>query len=246
MFFAYWENKKRKKKPLLIEVCHNIMKKKNPDFIIITNNNLHKYINISSIPENIINMNNITFKTNYLRYKILYEHGGLYIDSDMIVIDKDIYKKMINLLNSDKELVIYNDFNNAFFAAKKKSEILYKVIYEMEIIANNYSVGELDNNNFFTTTLIRSIIINNNLKDRCVLPPHKATFYIGWKNSLNYVKNTVNIKNKYLDKMKEVSVVTLYRQVYNFIENSEKYNCIDDILNDNILLSDILNYAIKI
>ena len=46
--------------------------------------------------------------------------------------------------------------------------------------------------------------------------------------------------------MKEVSVVTLYHQVYNFIEKSDKYNCIDDILNDNMLLSDILNYTIKI
>lgn len=95
--WLYWENPAGKEKPYHIQLCHDLVKKFNPDskVIILNQDTVHKFVDL---PRGWYNLKHIAHKADYVRVALLYKYGGIYLDSDMISLDSldrvfDLLKK---------------------------------------------------------------------------------------------------------------------------------------------------------
>lgn len=103
--FLYWDNPPGKiVSPEYIELCwESIYKHCGEDFDIhmVTTANVRQFLpNISDMFFDIAQINN---KSNFLRYTLLKEHGGIWLDSDLILFKS--LKPMLELLTQEIDLV---------------------------------------------------------------------------------------------------------------------------------------------
>lgn len=135
--WLYWEDANNKKRPSYIDLCiKTIYKHCEKDFKInLTNEkNIKDYVHLH---ENLNNVKEIAHKADYIRYKLLYEYGGIWLDCDMIVMKNLIeIEKMIH----DHDFVIRGTEESLsinFIGSNKKNKILEKCILEIEKKLNN-------------------------------------------------------------------------------------------------------------
>lgn len=139
IIWSYWDSET---KPKFIENCIKSWKKYNPSFEIhiLNQNNYKKYI---SSPLNYKNFEQITRFADFLRFQLLSEHGGIWIDASIIcnesldwVVDQNEYEFVgyytPNFTTIDKYPVI----ENWFLASSKKSYFMQKWNKEVQSIKN--------------------------------------------------------------------------------------------------------------
>jgi hypothetical protein len=88
--WMYWENKPGKTKPNFLKLCFDTVKlhcKKNFKIHLLNDKNIHKYL--PELRSDLDDKLSIQQKTDYLRIKLLYKYGGIWLDSDTIVM-KDL------------------------------------------------------------------------------------------------------------------------------------------------------------
>lgn len=71
------------KKTLMIKICIESWKRILPDFKIIEWNETNIDMRSSPYIEKTYQDNNWAFVADYVRFKVLYENGGLYFDTDV-------------------------------------------------------------------------------------------------------------------------------------------------------------------
>ncbi len=103
--WLYWDNKPgHTEPPPYIQLCwESIRKHCGADFDIhtVTTANVKQFLpNISDMFFHISQINN---KSNFLRYTLLKEHGGIWLDSDLILFQS--LKPMLDLLKDNIDLV---------------------------------------------------------------------------------------------------------------------------------------------
>ena len=98
----------RKKKPKLVRDCISSWKKFLPDYEIIEWNDKNSDLN-NPFVEYFYKQKKWAFVSDYIRLKVLYEFGGIYLDTDMLVI-----KKFDDLLN---EKTFLGTENNQYISA---------------------------------------------------------------------------------------------------------------------------------
>ncbi len=96
--FLYWENKPGvKKRPEYLDLCFESVKKNcsdSFDIILLNEKTVHNYL--PNLRKDLDKKLSIPQKTDYIRYLLLYKYGGIWLDTDIIVV-KDltpIYKKL--------------------------------------------------------------------------------------------------------------------------------------------------------
>jgi mannosyltransferase OCH1-like enzyme len=102
--WIYWDNPVGKTTPNYIQLCwESIRKHCGVDFNInlVTTNNIKDFL--PSIGEEFFSLSQINNKSNYLRYNLLKEYGGIWLDSDIIIL-KNI-KPLTNILNNEINLI---------------------------------------------------------------------------------------------------------------------------------------------
>ena len=82
--WMYWENKPERTKPKYLELCYQTIVKHNQNFNI---NLLNEKSIMQFLPElrNDINRLSIPQKADYIRLSLLHKYGGIWLDSDTIV-----------------------------------------------------------------------------------------------------------------------------------------------------------------
>ena len=85
--WMYWENKSGKTKPEYLKLCYQTIQKncKNSFNInLLDEKTVYKYL--PNLRKDLDEYLNIPQKTDYIRLALLYKYGGIWIDSDTIVI----------------------------------------------------------------------------------------------------------------------------------------------------------------
>ena len=140
IIWLYWQNKPGKTMPVYLQLClDTIYKKCNRDFEINLLNEKTVYNYLPDLRTDLEELQ-IAQKTDYIRIKLLYEYGGIWLDVDTIV--------MSNLLPVIKKLESYdfvgfgctgmyckNGFpkpSNQFLAARKGSILMKNVLTELD------------------------------------------------------------------------------------------------------------------
>ena len=85
--WMYWENKPNMTKYPYLDLCYKTILKNSPNFEIrlLDKKSVKKYI--PDLRDDINKCMNIPQKTDYIRLKLLYMYGGIWIDSDTIMIN---------------------------------------------------------------------------------------------------------------------------------------------------------------
>ena len=137
--WLYWKNVSGKKTPYYILKCHENIKlycEKDFKVVILNEKTVKKYIS-DLIPE-YEQLNQVAHKADYLRFKLLYKYGGIWLDSDTILFRslKEVIQKI-----AEVGFVCMGYFNDslgkvfpliAFLGAIKGSEICLMMIQNME------------------------------------------------------------------------------------------------------------------
>jgi hypothetical protein len=133
--FYYWENIPSTFKPEYINLCHKTIEKhgntESTQAILVTPSNLKELLPEIVLPDIYTNdfggTANISVKVDYLRVKLVQKYGGMYIDSDTIVM------KSLNWIKSYLEKYDFvgttehgKYYINGWFASRKNGEIINK------------------------------------------------------------------------------------------------------------------------
>ena len=86
IIWMYWENKPGHSKPAYLELCYKtVLKHCSNSFNIILLNEKTVYKYLPNLRKDLDKKLNIPQKTDYIRYLLLYNFGGIWLDSDIIV-----------------------------------------------------------------------------------------------------------------------------------------------------------------
>ncbi len=103
--WMYWDHKPGyTEAPAYIKLCWNTIHKhcgNDFEIYLVTSDNVKQFL--PNIPDTFFQISQINNKSNYLRYMLLREHGGVWLDSDIILFKS--LKPILNLLKNDIDLV---------------------------------------------------------------------------------------------------------------------------------------------
>lgn len=202
--YIYWENRKNKKTPNIVNKCYNIMKKKHNNIIFLNENNITNYIDINIT--DILHFKHIAYKTDYFRAKILNKFGGIWLDIDTILLH-NLHKEWEDFYNSDK-LVALDVGCIAYMMSKKNNIIFEKWIEHIENIIKlktDIKWGDIGGD------LLKNIIIKNNYQKYIYNFP-KIVFRTGYKEFKNYYNTDYFIVKNNINKIKNnnIKIIILY------------------------------------
>jgi len=132
--WMYWENKKGFLKPAYLDLCLETIIKHSPNYkvIVLNENNISSYL--PSLRKDLHKIVDLAHKADYIRAKIMFELGGIWLDSDVILlqeIDIEDYLKKYEYVGCSKN---YGEPSIWFFAAREKCDILGQWIEAMDSV----------------------------------------------------------------------------------------------------------------
>jgi acetyltransferase-like isoleucine patch superfamily enzyme len=125
--WAYWEP--RSNVPAYLQLCVNTWKKfcPNAEVLILDNSNISDYIDLSYYgPELFSGKFSLPQIADALRAYLLYEHGGIWLDLDTVILDSSFFHE-IDLKDYDCIFCgdpIHRNFSIATINSKKHSEVM--------------------------------------------------------------------------------------------------------------------------
>jgi len=148
--WLYWDNKPGCiSPPEYIQLCWaTIQKHCSKDFEIkmVNTDNVKQFL--PNISEQFFTISQINNKSNYLRYHLLKEHGGVWLDSDLILFKS--LKPMLNLLTDEIDLVAtasptlkYGQPESGFIVSKKNGLIISKAVSLIDHCINLQKPGHV-------------------------------------------------------------------------------------------------------
>lgn len=131
-----------KEKPEIFHICYNSWKEKMPEYEIIEINeknfDMKYHLEKNKFFRECYNRKLWAYAADYIRIHYLYEHGGIFLDTDMEIV-KDFFE-LVELKNVEN-IDFFTSFESedgigvGLFGVKPKSEVLKKMIefYEKEV-----------------------------------------------------------------------------------------------------------------
>lgn len=254
IIWMYWEDKKGVKKPSYLDLCYKTVKRHcNKDFniILLNEKSIYKYL-----PDLRKDLNTLLIpqKVDYIRYNLLYKYGGIWMDSDTIVlkslmpiIDKLSVYDFVGFGCHDSRCEFgisgYSQPANWVMGAKKNSKL-------MKLMVDNCNTILDSNKNIKYHSMGRELLW------KCISYLQRTDFLWNYyhfsskclERDSNYKKyvNKRMISNENIDE--KCIGQSLFIPIYNskpgfpnwFINMSQK-----NILNNNMLISKIFNYSLN-
>lgn len=200
--WLYWDNKPGKTAPPeYIELCwESIHKHCGEDFDIhlVTTENVRKFL--PNISESFFNIAQINNKSNFLRYTLLKERGGIWLDSDLILFRS--LKPMLELLTEDIDLVAtasptlrYGEPECGFLLSSPHGSVITKAVSVIEYALSLHPPGHIFKWGSLGPEIIRQAVKGrkyDHLDHRLLMPiPSWEAFRFMGKEPINeYCSNT--------------------------------------------------------
>lgn len=149
----------KSEKPKKIQKCINTWKEKCPDYQIIEWNESNFDVNKIRYTKEAYEAKKYAFVSDVARVKALYEYGGIYLDTDVIV-----YKSFDEILNHKCVLGFEQDcyIATSFMACESKHELMkefYSIYLNMPLYDDEGNIFEGTN-----VTKLTNILLNKGLK----------------------------------------------------------------------------------
>lgn len=232
--FNYWEGKK----PSIIKLCQQTFEKNSDiDYIILDEKSYKNFVELQEIDYKVISkLSDITQKVDYMRLLLLYQNGGIWYDADCIIykslkpitnkINKHGFVGWTNMRKSKHQLA------NNFMGCLCESKIMNELInFTRNYVLVNSKIGKYA----IITDCIWNVMEN---KDYYRYPQEKIGVFPVGNHAYDYAINK-EINPNHILNHNPISTM-LFNKIYmGLIDKLER-----EILNDNMLVSKLLNYAL--
>lgn len=245
--WGYWENKPGKTRPEYLDLCLETFYKYNKDdlnIIILNEKTVYDYL-----PDLRKDINNFSLahKSDYIRIKLLYTYGGIWLDIDTIMMQNlmPIIKKIdegydyigfgCSYTNCNNTQTGYPKPSNQAMAAKKDSNLLKRVLNKLDKF-----VTEHQNKKFEYFDMGKKLIweaVEELQKEQNYKYYHYNSSYDGsrdingnWVNVDNHISKEPTVL---LDHGKNLFFVFLENN--KFMGNDAKYNWFSKLTKEEVL-----------
>lgn len=239
--FLYWENKNNSKKPEYLNLCLKTITKNcgvNNEVILLNENSVYEYL--PNLRPEIKLLPCIAHKADYIRANLLYHHGGIWFDSDFIVI-KNIDDIVNDLNTSSSDFIGCGRSGNrpslGFMGAKKYCKLIEYWINDMDNL-----LSDSKDYKFKWTDLGYNILWKYSTKYNYHHYPFNVfiPYYSGWKDIFfcedgekkKVFKNKINNDTKGIALYNALFPTSFKKMTESQLLNSKYFIC--DLLKDNI------------
>lgn len=245
--FMYWDNvPPQTKPPAYIQLCWKAIHKhcgNDFDIHLITTENVKQFL--PKIPKSFFEISQINNKSNFLRYMLLKEHGGIWLDSDLVLFDSLISILHLFDKHPDCDLIataspgyIHGEPEAGFIASKPEGEIITQAVKLSNKMLKEHPPGKK-----FPWSSMGPSLLRKAAKGKKYI--HLASCYlqpIHWMDAKIFAqpKNLDNyINHKTLG-------VMLYNQGFKNCKSQILNMTEEEILNCKLLIGDIFRRALNI
>lgn len=241
--WIYWDDKPNQQTPDYIRLCRESIEKTcGNDFQInlITTENVKQFL--PQIWDGFFQITQINNKSNYLRYKLLHEYGGIWLDSDLILL-KSI-KPLLDYLTEDIDLIAtaspeysYGQPESGFLISKPRGKVITKALELIERNFNSKPPGHVFQWGSMGPAIIRQAVRGlkyHHLNSNLLMP-------IGWQQAHRFLTNEL-IKMTY---NKNIYGYMLYNEMFRRIKPEIFSIPKDQLLSAKTLLGQILRKALE-
>ena len=238
IIWQYWETKEFK--PLFVDELHQIAKKNsNVEIILVTPETLGQYIH--DLPKEIFSIEEIAHKADMIRALLIYHHGGMWLDSDAIVLSD--LNWLFDFL-SEFDFVGFNDrgsFNNSplnvrvnCFLSRPKSEVMKSWVESQhkKFPKTKFAWTEVG------TDLLDPIVLEN--KDTVKLLPFDMICPIKWDEVERFSSTWENSRRI----LRKTHVVMLSNKSLQQRNPKLAQMDLDKLSEDDTLIADIIKKAV--
>ncbi|KNA22744.1 hypothetical protein SOVF_031620 [Spinacia oleracea] len=139
--------------------------------------------------------------SNLLRLALLYKYGGVYMDTDFIVLKRlDTLRNVIGAQTVDSKTKNWSRLNNALMIFDKKHPLLIKFIVEFALTFNGNKWGH--NGPYLVSRVVERVTNRSKeggVSDFTILPP-SAFYVVSWSKIGNLFKKPVDKRHlKWVD-----------------------------------------------
>ena len=246
IIWLYWQNKSANSiKPPYLNLCLKTVKKHcEKDFeIIVLDDNIIPAV-LKNIHHKFTNIEPLAMRADYIRFCLLEEHGGIWLDCDIVV--------QQNLMFMIKDLEAYNfiafehdknDISIGIICGNKNNRYskYMKILFESNPKYNKWKHKKYTINWAEPTNDAKSFLggLRNMYTNEIKTYPAKMVYPIDWKNSKSYY-----CSNKKLDpEISKLPLVYLHNKMY---DNNFKSLSEDEVLYGTYCMSELFRNALDI
>ena len=246
IIWLYWQNKTEKhKKPHYLDLClDTVYKHCGESFEIIVLDDEKIPIYCRSVHPKFTNINPLGMRADYIRFCLLREYGGIWLDCDTVV-QRDL-SFIANSLK-DHNFVVFEhgsgtcDISIGLIAGKKGnrySEYMVK-IFEKHPKYSKWTEKSFDIGWATTTNYARPFLksLRNMYPNEIKFYPAEMVYPVDWKKSKDYYWNEGNINPNIFN----LPAILLHNDMYT---KEHKKMSKEDVLKINYRISSILNKAL--
>lgn len=185
-----WINTKDKEYPALVKNCIESWKKYLPDYKIIEWNQNNFDINISPFVKEAYETGKYAFVADYIRLYVLYNYGGIYLDTDVKVL-----KAFDDLLNNKAFVCFEGDdaIASSTIGAEKNNYLigcLLKYYDNRHFVDSNKKLNIIPNTTVFANIFkAKGFIINNKFQKKEYVTLYPREYF----SPMNSITGEVNI-----------------------------------------------------
>jgi len=194
--WLYWDNPQGKTEaPAYIQLCWETIRQHcgtDFDIQIITTENVKQFI--PNISERFFNIAQINNKSNFLRYTLLKELGGIWLDSDLIIFKSlkpilELLTKEIDLVATASPTLRYGEPECGFLLSTQRGDVISKAVELIEYAIDLHPPGHIFKWGSLGPGIIRKAVkgkIYNHLCHRLLMPiPSWEAFRFAGSEPLN-------------------------------------------------------------
>ena len=130
--WMYWENRKGDPRPAYLDLCLETIRRHSPSYDIVLLNERTVRDRLPGLREDIFRTHEIAHRADYIRAHIVYEYGGVWLDSDIVLLKQIHVEEALATYDFAGCGIEYGKPSIWFFAANKGAPVLGKWIEGMD------------------------------------------------------------------------------------------------------------------
>jgi hypothetical protein len=245
IIWMYWQNMPGKTKPPYLELCFETIRKANPYFRIIVLDDVQVRAVSRFVDPHFTNIEPIAMRADYIRFCVLAEYGGCWIDADMIALQSFTFAT--NYLSKYAFIGFDHDnvpgrISSSFFACKPYNRVCLFLKNAFEEEFGQWKKGkatikwEAPTKKLEKFTPVLKRLYPNEF---IALPANQYTYPVRWDQSEKYfwTKGEVDITS-----LLSYKIVTLHNETYTA---DQKRMSKKEVMESNTRLGALLRHVLK-
>jgi hypothetical protein len=130
--WMYWEDRKGAHKPAYLDLCLDTVRRHSPSYDVVVLDRETVLERLPGLREDVFRTREIAHRADYIRARIVYEYGGIWLDSDIILLKEIEVERALEKHDFAGCGIEYGKPSIWFFAANKGAPVLGRWIELMD------------------------------------------------------------------------------------------------------------------